>query len=55
MKRTEMVVLVKMTDKEPVYRTVMVDGNGHYWIRWNGKKINVDGNVEQRLYRIKTW
>lgn len=53
MKRTDMVILVQMTDNAPVYRTVMVDSDGSYWIKWNGKAINVNKDIEERHYRLK--
>ncbi len=53
MKRTDMEVLCgEMCNQNLIYRTVVTDGK-KYFVRWNGKLVDVTKKIENRDYLRK--
>lgn len=49
MKKTDLYILVAMTSTRPIYRNVFIC-DGHYFIKWNNKIINVDTDILEKNY-----
>ena len=51
--RTDMVVLVGTRNGYPVYRSVYIE-NGHYYVTWNRKAVNVDDDIQNGSFHSKS-
>lgn len=56
MKKTDYKVCVGTSGKYgyPVYRSVVTDGTDYY-VKWQGKMVNVNKEIEKRQYIRKSW
>ena len=55
MKRTDFLILCGQEGKYgmPIYRTAMMDEDGRYWVRWQGKVIEVTDDIKSHKYLNK--
>lgn len=55
MKRTDYMILCGTSGKygTAVYRTAMKDEDGKYYVKWNGKLVDVTKDIENRNYTPK--